>query len=343
MCNGDRNDSAATGARTRATADAATAAGARAKATAAAAATGARTRATAAAAMAGARAKASLARQRASSVGSYSANNLVCRLVCRLVRHLVKVVAARGRRAAVAGGNLDQLRCINLCRGRCRTRRAQTSVCTTPVRRRTAPTSFHSPMSLSRPPRMGASCGPPSKIWSQVKATATPALLNRVPPQYRCRQRRARKRYPPASSSFATNRSRPPDTTAPRGPPSESRRQAKVTTVLATDKSRTGTGVVSAQRAHAPPRAHGPNPPEEHADIPPPEQTAVRRRARQPPTAPRAKAAIRQRERPRVCRPAPVSSAPSAGTAPSATTSVCKRTAPTIPHSEPQMPDGQEQ
>ena len=193
MCNGNCNGSAATEACARATADAATAAGARAKATAAAAAAGARTRATAAAAMAGARAKASLARQRASSIGSYSANNLVCRLVCHLVRHLVKVVAARGRRAVVAGGNLDQPRCINLCRGRCRTRRAQTSVCTTPVRQRTAPTSSHFLMSLSRPPRMGASCGPPSKSWSQVKATAKPALLNRVSRQYRCRQRRARK------------------------------------------------------------------------------------------------------------------------------------------------------
>ena len=64
-----------------------------------------------------------------------------------------------------------------------------------------------------------------------------------------------------------TARNRPPDTAAPRGPPSEIQRQAKVTAVLATDKSRAGTGVVNAQRGHGPLARTAPIcTPDDHAD-----------------------------------------------------------------------------
>ena len=93
----------------------------------------------------------------------------------------------------------------------------------------------------------------------------------RPPPRARPQSARRARGHPPSR----TNRSPPPSTATPHGPPSESRNQAKGTAARLSP----GTGVVSA---------------------------------------------------------------PSAGTAPSATTSVCKRTAPAIPHSEPQMPDGRE-
>ena len=191
---------------------------------------------------------------------------------------------------------------------------------------------------------MGASCGPPSKSWSQVKATATPALLNRVPRQYRCRQRRARKR--PLSACVLLLRDKPQPAAGHSSPPWSAER-----------KSETGKGDHCAgdrqepywhRRCQRPARARPPRArpqstrrarghPPSRTNHSPPLSTAT---SHGPPSESRNQA---KGTAARLSPGTGVVSAPSAGTAPSATTPVYQRTAPAIPHSEPQMPTGQEQ